>query len=136
MRNKNQEQNFITSRCEGQSQNCTMAKYKVKVGVGIIPKGTIVIEKDAFGDPLLVLGEREAARSIVQIVIPKTVTKIDKSAFYECIYLTSVVIPDSVTRIGWHAFAGCKSMKAINVFAKNGKYNKELLPEELHSFIV
>lgn len=41
-----------------------------------------------------------------KIVIPNTVVKIGKHAFYQCIRLKEVEIPDSVTEIGWNILEG------------------------------
>ena len=55
-----------------------------------------------------------------EIVIPKMyqgmpVTGIGKSAFVDCIGLTSITIPDNVTSIGYRAFEGCTSLTNITI---------------------
>ena len=62
-----------------------MAKYEIKDGIGIIPEGTTVIEKQAFKND----------SSLTSIVIPDSVTQIGESAFHFCENLTSITIPDS-----------------------------------------
>ena len=44
-----------------------------------------------------------------------TVTSIGVSAFYRCIYLTSVTIPNSVTSIGEDAFSDCSSLTSVTI---------------------
>ena len=80
-----------------------MAIYEVKVGVGIIPEGTTVIERSAF----------MCCTRLTSIVIPDTVTKIENYAFAGCTGLTSIVIPDSVTEIGIEAFDGCTGVTSL-----------------------
>ena len=51
--------------------------------------------------------------SLTSIVIPDSVTSIDKYTFRNCSSLTSVVIPDSVTSIGDGVFYDCKSLTSV-----------------------
>ena len=48
---------------------------------------------------------------VVDLVIPNTVTKINKKVFYNCKSMTSLVIPSSVTIIEDEAFYGCGNVK-------------------------
>ena len=45
--------------------------------------------------------------------IPKSVTKIERIAFWERVGMTSIIIPKSVTEIGDSAFEGCKDLSEI-----------------------
>ena len=57
---------------------------------------------------------RVAAKSAVgEVVIPKGVTAIEASAFYNCSALISVVIPEGVTSIGARAFSNCSALTSI-----------------------
>ena len=47
------------------------------------------------------------------IIIPKSVTSIEYSAFGNCSSLTSIIIPNSVTSIGVGAFRYCNSLTSI-----------------------
>lgn len=49
-------------------------------------------------------------------VIPSTVTRIEKSAFYGCSELESITIPDSVTEMGSYVFDGCDKLKTVWVY--------------------
>jgi hypothetical protein len=66
-----------------------MAKYEIKDGVGIIPKGTKTIEDSAFN----------SCEELKSIVIPDSVTEIGKHAFAGCTNLKAIVIPSSVNLI-------------------------------------
>ncbi len=46
-------------------------------------------------------------------VIPSSVTKIGRNAFYNCEGLTSVTLPNSLTEIGNYAFMGCSGLTKI-----------------------
>lgn len=50
---------------------------------------------------------------LMSIVIPDSVTVIERGAFRGCTGLTSIVIPDSVTEIGDWAFSGCTDLTNI-----------------------
>ena len=47
--------------------------------------------------------------------IPKSVTNIGESAFYNCYKLTSITIPNSVTSIGDYAFSGCWGLNSVTI---------------------
>ena len=51
--------------------------------------------------------------------IPKTITTIGESSFYNCTNLISVEIPDSVTNIEDGAFTGCTRLEKVYWNAKN-----------------
>jgi hypothetical protein len=55
--------------------------------------------------------------------IPNSVTSIGRSAFFDCISLTSVTIPNTVTNIGFLAFDECPSLTAISVETNNPTYS-------------
>jgi len=54
-------------------------------------------------------------RSLTKVVIPNSVTKIDENAFFNCTSLVSVVIPGSVARIEKHAFYGCRMITELKI---------------------
>ena len=56
-----------------------------------------------------------AHRFFDKIIIPKTVTSIGDSAFWNCNKLTSVTIPNSVTIIRDYAFSGCRGLTSVTI---------------------
>ena len=52
---------------------------------------------------------------VTKIAIPRGVTSIGESAFWDCESLTSITIPDSVTSIGEYAFEGCENLEYITI---------------------
>ena len=49
------------------------------------------------------------------ITLPKTVTSIEKNAFYKCENFTSIALPDSLTNIGEYAFYYCRKLTEITI---------------------
>ena len=49
------------------------------------------------------------------VIIPESVTSIEKDAFYGCRELTSIIIPNSVTSIGEGAFMFCTGLTSITI---------------------
>ena len=50
-----------------------------------------------------------------QVIIPRSVTKIEDQAFCDCKSLQKIDMPDSVTSIGYNAFGLCESLQRINI---------------------
>ncbi len=69
-----------------------------------VPYGTTEIKEEEFEDEIFSL-----------IMLPTTITKIEKYAFKNCISLTSIIIPNNVNFIGIGAFQNCCSLGTINI---------------------
>lgn len=67
------------------------------------------------GDDFDELDGLSFCESIVEVVIPDTVTSIGDVAFSYCTSLRKVNIPDSVTEIGIGAFAGCENLANLTI---------------------
>jgi len=72
-------------------------------GAYSVKEGTRIICNNAFWD----------CSSLLDIVIPSSVTSIGDSAFFCCSSLSKIVIPSSVTSIGDSAFSCCSSLSKI-----------------------
>ncbi len=64
-----------------------------------VKQGTTKIAVNAFGN----------CEKLSEVIIPDTVTEIEKLAFYNCTNLSNITLPESITKIGKSAFSGCKS---------------------------
>ena len=62
------------------------------------------------------MGERKA-----KVHIPKTVERIEYSAFQGCTALTKIDIPNSVIFVGSSAFAGCRKLQEVHTHWKDPK---------------
>ena len=110
-----------------------MAKFEIKNGVGIIPRGITEIPDSAFSsqewldsnelksvmipDSVTRIGDCAffGCKNLETITLPSNLTEIGEYAFYGCEKLTSIVIPNSVVEIGQAAFECCKSLKTITL---------------------
>lgn len=70
----------------------------------VVPDGVTVIGTKVFADN----------KSVEEIVLPDSVTKIEERAFTEC-SLKSITLPDTITYIGDAAFFNCNLLKEIKM---------------------
>ena len=103
-----------------------MAKFEIKDGVAIIPKGAREIPNNAFF----------GCSSLTTIIIPESVTRIESHAFYGCSSLEIVHLPVDVSNIGITSFKGCNNLKAIYVPKDKVDFYKERFPVDMHWLIV
>lgn len=63
----------------------------------------------------LIGGDAFSGTSLKNIIIPKGVTAIGRSAFSCCLILECIVIPKGVTEIGWFTFSHCDCLKSVTI---------------------
>ena len=80
-------------------------RIRKDVSSSFTTEGLIAIQDGLFMD----------CTSLENIVIPDTVTEIDKDAFKNCSSLKTIEIPSSVTEIQTGAFAGCTSLAEVKL---------------------
>ena len=103
-----------------------MAKFEIKDGVAIIPKGAREIPNNAFF----------GCSSLTTIIIPESVTSIKGHAFYGCSSLEIVHLPARISICKIDSFKDCRNLKAIYVPEDKVDYYKELFPVDMHWLIV
>lgn len=57
-------------------------------------------------------GSNETLKSIS---LPDSITRIEHSAFFQCVNLTEIAIPEHVTELGSFAFCGCSNLKKVTL---------------------
>lgn len=93
-------------------KDCTALK---KVNIRDIGAWCSISFYDYHENPLYNAGTLYLNGSLVtNLVIPDTVTEINRYAFFKCSSITSLSISDSVTKIGKFAFSQCDSLKSID----------------------
>ena len=70
-----------------------------------LSKNLKLIGRDAFAD----------CENLTEVVIPDSVTKIDKSAFKNCKSLKKVILSKNLEEIGDEAFMGCSALKELSI---------------------
>ncbi len=124
------EQNVNDNDSQKTSPTESVKNHQSNDGTYVIPDGTKIIEAHSFA----------YRKDIKSIIIPNTVTKICKNAFYECDSLISITLPDSITSIEESAFSKCSSLKKIKLpkhitrieaktFEDCKKLNKIIIPD-------
>ena len=73
----------------------------------VIPEGVKTISQNAF-----------AYCAVTSIVLPESLTTIEKYAFTDCKGLTEIIIPNNVKTVGEYAFAACENVSSIVLGSK------------------
>lgn len=126
----NDENDFVTAPYTG---GVAVSGYNGVDGVVVIPdtiggEAVVAIKSGAFSDTEASDGTE--ARTITQIIVPDSVTVIERSAFSGCKKLVSLTVPFSGGAENEHTYIGY-------VFgAGNSQGNKSALPESLESLTV
>ena len=88
------------------SNNCIIEKNTERLIIGnesgVIPDGIKIIGKYAF-----------ANTDVLEIIMPNSITAIEKSAFECCSALESLVISDEIKEISDEAFLACMSIEKL-----------------------
>lgn len=104
--------NKVYDSREGCNAIIETASNKLIAGckTSVIPQGVISIGDDAF-----------EGCDIASVTLPEGVTFIGRSAFSECLALTSVSLPESLTSVGDGAFWGCNNLKDVYCYGTEKK---------------
>lgn len=83
------------------------------------PSGSVITDGEGtimFNDVLSCIGDYAfAGTSIVDVIMPNSVTEIGSHAFYNCLSLINMNIPSGVTVIGQGAFQECENLPSISI---------------------
>lgn len=80
-------------------------------------KGKKDIALDLSDTQIKVIPEKTLVKctALKEVILPKGLVSIGKSAFRECWTLTSIEIPETVTSIGKEAFDWCDSLASVSL---------------------
>ena len=81
----------------------------------LIDKDRLALKRVVLPESLQKIGKKAFYRctSLCDFSIPQSVTSIDEEAFYDCRSIESVVIPNGVKSVASRAFMGCNSLRNI-----------------------
>ena len=103
---------------EKREDGLVITAYKGCENIAEVPekigKDTVIAIGDNAFSPFVPRAQnKEARRTLWQVILPETIQEIGKNAFYNCYRLGSIVIPDCVEKIGDRAFASCENLSSI-----------------------
>lgn len=77
----------------------------------------VEIPQNIAGEPVTRIGKNAFynRQRLIKVVIPKTITRIEDYAFFNCIGLMDVSLPVGLTDVGRNAFANCESLLEITL---------------------
>lgn len=76
----------------------------------------VILPSYIDGLPVTVIGSLcfySGNNTVVSVIIPSTVTRLDDSAFYLCTELKSLTVPQNVKKIGERCFSWCQSLETV-----------------------
>lgn len=80
------------------------------------------IPEEIDGYPVAEIGAYAfSGKGIEEVILPKTVKKIGRYAFYNCMNLKSITFCNTMTDLGAGAFTGCHHVREIQVHFVEGK---------------
>ncbi len=92
----------------------TLKEYGGDTYTGSIVAGCEALDTIKICDGATEIFENEfGGTSVKNVILPDTITKIGKRAFYSSTLLETINMPESVTYIGSNAFSDCTSLKDI-----------------------
>ena len=111
---KIQEKNLNDYVFEINGENATITDYTGSAKHLVIPS-TVTIEEveytvDTIGDDSF-----SECISLINVIIPESVTTIESYAFIGCELLETIEIPDSVISIGSNTFSWCSNLTSITI---------------------
>lgn len=102
-------------------ENTVTAFITVKAQGDVYIQETIIIKEKSYHTTRIGRSYPKKNDYIQSVIIPNTVTKIDKYAFRNCSNLSKLVIPNEPCSIDPLAFDGCKSITSVRTHVKGGK---------------
>ena len=87
--------------------------------------GPVTIPQSFGGVPVAVIDSYafQDCKGVTSVIIPSSVTNINRNAFLGCTGLTSVDIGNNVTTLSLEAFEGCTKLTQINVDVNNPAFS-------------
>lgn len=96
----------------------TQGKYAVKelvVPAYIEGLPVTVIRERAFGEYYRGSTRRSRGEYLSKVVLPWTVTEVEKEAFSHCLLLTHIELSDNLHELGEGAFYECKALRSLKI---------------------
>lgn len=97
---------------------------KIDLDISSLKNATSIGGSEDVQNTNLPRGEFNNCYSLIRLVLPNTITRIEKAAFYCCDYIECIEIPETVTYIGPSAFVWCGNLEKLT-WPKNLKRYEE-----------
>lgn len=108
-------------------QKYTGSRSVVSIPPEIRGRKVVAIGPRAFSGPTFFHGNK----SVENVTIPKTVTKIEQCAFFGCLHLKVVTAHEKIEYIDSGAFVMCKELEIMDFGTGNRKYRIVEFPQNL-----